>query len=282
MSETTDLKIDLGTDSLSLYRHASGYQLLTQNVPRNARPFIHPITAPGGQGVLTEDAPAHHPWQHGLYVGLKRVNGVGFWEESLRGKPTDGTFDPVSLQVTLQGASRVGWQVVTDWRAPDRSALLRETQAWQFQDRGEHYLLDLSWTLAAQASLEIEQAAYGGLFLRMPFNEALGGQVVTSEGKSDLAADAERARWLSVSMMLHDLSRPVTVTLMDAPSNPNHPSPWRVDGELGVSPSRCISGAWHVAEGASANHTYRLLIHLGEPDPTLNEAVFSEFARETA
>ena len=44
------------------------------------RPFLHPVTTPGGQ-VLTRDAPEDHPWHHGLWFTIKFVNEENFWEE---------------------------------------------------------------------------------------------------------------------------------------------------------------------------------------------------------
>lgn len=64
---------------LAIARSPLTTPLLVQQARPHHRPYIHPILAPDGCGVLTEDAPPHHPWQHGLYVGLNDVNGVGFW-----------------------------------------------------------------------------------------------------------------------------------------------------------------------------------------------------------
>ena len=33
------------------------------------------------------------------------------------------------------------------------------------------------------------------------------------------------------------------IAILDHDQNPEHPVPWRVDGQLGISPSRCIVGA---------------------------------------
>src|SRR5688500_12289381 len=35
----------------------------------NARPYLHPVRDGGGNVVLTEDKPADHPWQHGIFTG---------------------------------------------------------------------------------------------------------------------------------------------------------------------------------------------------------------------
>src|SRR5688572_23774801 len=61
--------------SFSVYRGQSPEPLLTQVAKPDERPYIHPIIAPDGRGVLTEYRPKHHLHQTGLYWGLKRLNG---------------------------------------------------------------------------------------------------------------------------------------------------------------------------------------------------------------
>ncbi|NRA38770.1 MAG: PmoA family protein, partial [Planctomycetes bacterium] len=53
--------------------------LLEQRCEAGRRPYIHPLFPLDGHGVLTEDSPDHHTWQHGLYTGLHGVNGSDFW-----------------------------------------------------------------------------------------------------------------------------------------------------------------------------------------------------------
>ena len=64
---------ELGT--IEIYR--KGWQITYFNPARrsNHRPYIHPIIAPDGKGVLTEYSPSHHQHQTGLYWGFTRVNG---------------------------------------------------------------------------------------------------------------------------------------------------------------------------------------------------------------
>ena len=61
--------------TLSVYRGSQPAPVLVQNARPDARPYLHPIAAPDGHGVLTEYRPAHHPHQTGLYWGFTRVNG---------------------------------------------------------------------------------------------------------------------------------------------------------------------------------------------------------------
>ena len=92
----SELRVETQLGRVSVLRAGSTTPILVQNAEADHRPFIHPIMSPGGAGVITENAPSHHLWQHGLYIGLNDVNGVGFWMEGLResAAATDGTFHP--------------------------------------------------------------------------------------------------------------------------------------------------------------------------------------------
>jgi len=53
---------------------------------------------------------------------------------------------------------------------------------------------------------------------------------------------------------------------MDHPSNPEHPTPWRADGQLGVGPCRALAGDWEIPAGAAAIFRHRLLVACGALD----------------
>jgi len=72
------LSYDSSAETISVFGN-NQQLLLTQNVKSDIRPYIHPIVAPDGKGVLTEFSPAHHKHQTGLYWGLKKVNGRDYF-----------------------------------------------------------------------------------------------------------------------------------------------------------------------------------------------------------
>lgn len=240
----TALRVEHAPDQLRIFRDGLATPLLTQRAAKDKRPFIHPILAPDGVGELTENEPGHHLWQHGLYVGLNDVNGVGFWTEGLheKSKDKDGTFHPQPLAAPKAEGSRVAWRVVTAWRSPKGEPMLCETQTWKFADFGRHYVLDLDWTLAAEADLTFGKYAYGGLFLRMPVRPDCAGVALNSAGQTNDAAEGQRAAWVSVHLNIPGrealAQRACGIAMLDHPSNPEHPAPWRVDGQLGIAPSR--------------------------------------------
>ncbi len=252
-------------ERIAISRVGAAKPLLVQNAAADARPFLHPILAPDGDGELTENEPPHHPWQHGLYTGLNDVNGYGFWTESLTRNSQDGSFHPLPLAAPIVEEERVAWKVVAQWKAPGGALLLTEAQHWKWEDRGGTFVLDLCWELQAATDLRFGSSSYGGLFLRMPWRRETGGAVLSSEGAGSQAeAEGRRARWMALSMPLPKCAAGCAgLAMLDHPGNAEHPSTWRVDDNMGIAPSRSIAGAWHLDQAETVSSRYRLLALFG-------------------
>jgi hypothetical protein len=261
------LRAESSEQSISIYRGDEVEPILVQHAEADHRPFIHPVVAPDGNGVLTENAPPHHPWQHGIYVGLNDVNGVGFWKEGHLLSPQDGSFHPKPLSSAVVNAHEVSWEVETQWRGPQGNLMLTETQQWHIQVHDDVYVLDLGWSLRAEIDLTFGKHSYGGLFLRMPYRKEWGGEALNSEGLQNSAAEGQRARWVACHMPIEGREDPAGFVYMDHPNNIEHPSPWRVDDQLGISPSRCIAGQWQLKSGETQTSQYRILVFCGAADP---------------
>lgn len=255
-----------------------GTPVLTQHAGSGTRPYLHPIHAPGG-GVVTEDRPGHHPWQHGLYIGFNDVNGIGFWKEGLQESTaaTDGSFDSRLLAGPQSSASGTAWKVATDYRDSDGATMLHDVQCWTVRILDARLELDLDWTLTAARHLVFGQFAYGGLFLRMPYRSQTGGLAIDSEGNSQ---DGQSARWVAVSMALAETGEPVEVAMLDHPGNPGSPAHWRIDGELGIGPAPSIPGPWSLAEGEARRLRYRLLVWPEPVEPDTIDATWQRYASE--
>jgi len=256
-------------------------ELVVQNAPADLRPFVHPLRAPDGDGVLTEDRPDHHPWQHGLYIGLNDVNGVGFWMEGLHEpcRETDGTLHPRPLEPPELSDGIARWRVVTDYCGPAGERMMTEEQRWTLTLTRTGYLLDFDWELKAGVDLRFGRYDYGGLFLRMPWRPDAAAGVLTSEGISEQArAEAQRARWVAVHMNIDGRQDPAGLVIMDHPDNPGHPVPWRVDGQYGFGPNRCIAGAWELRQGERTVSRYRVAPFCGVGRADRIERDYEEFA----
>ncbi len=272
--------VEHSAEQLAIFRGGFVHPVLVQNAVPHERPFIHPLLAADGMGELTENEPPHHPWQHGLYTGLNDVNGYGFWTENLTGKPQEGSFHPLPLIAPVVCEQSVAWTVVTEWKATGGELLLTEKQEWIWEEREATFTLDLHWILQAATDLRFGHSSYGGLFLRMPWRASTQGEVLNSEGaNSQATAEGQRARWLALSMPLpkREVGR-AGVALLDHPSNPQYPNPWRVDDNLGISPSRCIAGEWSLAAHEITTSRYRLVAFNGSSDGSFIEAQWKLFA----
>lgn len=274
------LHLEAEPDRVSIYRIGSPTPILVQNAPRDLRPFIHPIIVPGGSASITENAPDHHPWQHGLYIGLNEVNGVGFWTEGLDAQVAhlDGTFHPEILGAATAIENTARWSVVTEYREPRGETLFHERQDWTIADLGERYSLDLVWTLRADQALTFGEFDYGGLFLRMPFRRETGGTVFNSAGQEGRDAAGQRARWVAAQMPIPGDEGEIFAAILDHPQNLEHPVPWRVDKELGINPSVSIAGEWTIPAGEKRVLHYRLILGGGRVEASDIHEAWASFS----
>lgn len=248
--------------------------LIAQTCRPGLRPYLHPIMAPDGRGCLTEDSPAHHPWQHGLAVGLHGVSGSDFWFDQGEG------VGRIEVQPPQARGDR-GWRCISIWRHHQGHVLLNETQDWDVACHGGVLSLDLHWRLDATVDLSVNRCAYGGLFLRMPWRADAGSVVVDSEGRRDGACEQQPSRWVAQHLHLVGRDDPAGMAILDHPANRPHPCPWRVDGQRGLNPSPCIDGPWTLARGGARAWRYRILAFTGACDPARIDAAWSTFASET-
>ena len=54
--------------------------------------------------------------------------------------------------------------------------ILLETQNWTFQEKDHKLLASLEWKGTALEDITINEFSYGGMFLRMPWNENIEGE----------------------------------------------------------------------------------------------------------
>ena len=112
-------------ETISIFRGAETKPILTQNAKANFRPYLHPLVAPDGKGVLTEYSPGHHKHQTGIYWGYTRVNGRDYFHH-----PDAGYWRRVSVTVVEAKGAQVKWQTVYDLLDSTGTAVLTETQNW--------------------------------------------------------------------------------------------------------------------------------------------------------
>ena len=233
--------------------------ILTQVFKKDERPYIHPIIAPDSKGVLTEYRPAHHLHQTGIYWGLKLVNGRDYFM-----KWRSDYWRGVSASIIEGKGKQVKWQTVYDMIDEKGNTIMVETQNWSMQEYDGKYVLDLEWKGEAKTDVTMGKYYVGGLFVRMPWVKGTIGEIINSAGQRNMEIEAQRAIWSDVGIKVDGRDDFAHIAIFDHPNNKAFPTPWRVDTQLGLGPSRQILGDWKIAKGETEVIRYRLLVYTGE------------------
>jgi putative membrane-bound dehydrogenase-like protein len=256
------IRQDERAGTLSVYRTGRREAILTQNARPDARPYLHPIAAPDGRGVVTEFSPAHHKHQTGLYWGFTRVNGRDFFHN-----PHGDYWRRVSTAVTQQSGDEVRWQTVYDLLDEASRAVLTETARWTLREDASRFLLDLEWRGEAKTDVTIGRYDYGGLFLRMPWRDGMRAEVVNAARQRNERAEGQRAMWIDVAMQVEGRTDLAHVAIFDHPDNSGYPQAWRVDGQFGVGSARTRTADWNIKKGETEVVRHRFVVYTG----TLND-----------
>lgn len=252
---------DDGQGSISVARGDDTAAILTQNAKEGVRPYIHPIVAPDGKGSLTEFSPSHHKHQTGLYWGLKEVNGRDYfmnWKEDY--------WKRRSAEVRNEEGLAVKWRTVYDLLDDKGNSILTETQTWTFAEDEGKYILDLTWEGEAHTDVAIGKFYVGGLFVRMPWHAGIKGEAINAAGQRNAEGEGQRAIWNDLGIQVPGRTDMGHIAILDHPDNAGFPSPWRVDNELGVGPSRQILGDWMISAGDTEVIRYRIVVYSGDHD----------------
>ncbi len=236
----------------------AGDVLVTQNAPLDHRPFLHPVTPADGQGSYTQYSPDHHKHQTGVYWAYTNINGRDYFHN-----PSDGYWKRVIARVGQAQDSVVTWSVSYDLLAEDGSPVLRETQNWSAKMRGDEIVTDVEWRGMAHVDVSVAAHDYGGLFVRMPWEEGADGYAINTARQRNQSAEQKRAMWMDVGMKVEGRDDYAHVAIFDHPDNDGFPQNWRVDDQLGIGPSRSIQGDWSIKKGETEVIKHRLVFYTG-------------------
>ena len=249
---------DSVTGIITITRQDEGSPILTQHAATDHRPYLHPIVPPDGKGSFTEYSPGHHKHQTGIYWGFTRLNGRDYFHH-----PEGEYWRMVSSRVLAANGPRVAWQTVYDLLDESGEAVLRETMTWAMQERDSMYVVDLEWRGDAFVDVTVGEYDYGGLFIRMPWEEGIQGRVINAARQQNALAEGKRAMWVDVGMQVKGRDDFAHIALFDHPENSGYPQPWRVDGQLGVGPVRARLGDWTIDQGNTEIIKHRLVFYTG-------------------
>jgi len=271
----TGLRItqDAKAGTITVHRAGRPGAIVTQTAPPDARPYIHPIVAPDGKGVLTEFSPEHHKHQTGLYWGFTRLNGRDYFHNR-----QGDYWRRVSATVTQASGDEVRWQTIYDLLDEAGNAVLTETQRWSVREDRGRFLLDLEWRGQARVDVTIGKYDYGGLFLRMPWKPGMRAEVVNAARQRNARAEGQRAMWVDVAMQVDGRDDLAHLALFDHPDNAGYPQPWRVDDQFGVGTARARNADWTITKGNVEVIRHRLVAYTGTLDDVALTAAWSEYS----
>ena len=260
-SKITSLNIiqDEKLSTISIFRKNEKTPILTQVAKENFRPFLHPMVAPDGNGLLTEYSPGHHKHQTGIYWGYTRVNGRDYFHH-----PEGDYWRKIKARVIKNSGNEVKWETMYDLLDEKGNPVLTETQTWSMREENGKYLLKLIWTGEAITDVTIGMYDYGGLFVRMPWKEGIDGEVVNGARQKNEKAEGQRSNWVDVGMKVEGRKDRAHIAVFDHPENNGFPQHWRVDNQLGIGVARARKGNWEIKKGKIETIKHELVVYTGE------------------
>jgi len=253
--------------------------------PDLRRPFVFPILGPLGRP-LTRMGHPHDPITHShhnsVWISHADVDGVPFWPDQKAGQITVDRIEELG-----DGAEAAFLITQGTWRRPEGGgALLRERRRVLAKLLPEkEWLLAIDLQLFADGkAVTLGKTPFGMIGVRMAKTIGVtdgGGTIRNSEGGVDESGVFwKRARWV-------DYSGPIAtgvaegVTLLDHPSNPNHPTVFHVRDDGWMGASLTFDGPRVVEPGKPLRLCYGLYVHGGLPSREALEGRWKEFSTFT-
>ncbi len=289
------------------------------------KPVLYPLRTAKGtivtRGFPLDPRPGErvdHPHHVGMWFNHGDVNGLDFWNNSdaipKEQAPKMGTILHRKILDAKSGAESGELAVETEWMTPENKVLVREQTRFVFRGTPASRTIDRITTLTAldqrvvfkdnkestlgiRVTRALEQPAdkpevftdASGKATSVPVldNKGVTGQYISSEGLKGDAVWGTRGRWTLLGGTVE--SEPVTLAILDNPSNPGFPTYWHARGYglFAANPlgQKALSNGKDelnltLEPGKSVTFKYRVLILSGKVTPEDVEAQYKRFAQE--
>jgi hypothetical protein len=258
-----------------------------------------------------------HPHHIGLWFNHSDVNGLDFWNNSeaipAAQKDRMGTILFKGIRKVESGAGQGALEVSSDWVTPKGKTLLHETTRYVFRAGPNLRSVDRITTLtAADTTVTFHDNKDGTLGLRVRreleqpsdqpevFTDGSGratavpvlnnagvtGRYRNAEGVEGDDVWSTRSRWTELTGTVE--GEPVTVAILDHPSNYNFPTYWHARG-YGLFAANPLGAKdftkgqkvddFTLKPGQSTTFRYRVLILNGPTTPEGIEQRYQEWAK---
>ncbi|HMC78649.1 MAG TPA: PmoA family protein, partial [Vicinamibacterales bacterium] len=230
------------------------------------KPVLYPLRTANGtlitRGFPLDPRPGErvdHPHHVGMWLNHGDVNGLDFWNNSdaipAAQAPKMGTIYHRKIVEAKSGATQGELTVETAWMTPDNKQLLKETTHFVFRGGADSRTIDRVTTLTAldqkvvfkdskeaflgmRMTRALEQPAdkaevftdASGKATAVPVldNKGVTGKYISSEGKQGDDVWSTRGKWTMLGGTVE--GEPVTVAILDHPSNVGYPTHWHARG----------------------------------------------------
>ena len=269
------------------------------------KPILYPLRTASGIDI-TRGYPferragerVDHPHHVGHWLNYGDVNGIDFWNNSdavsEERRQRMGTIVHRSVNSTESGADTGSFTVEMDWLYPDGSVVLKESTRFIFHKAEDRRIIDRLTTLrAANGPVAMTDNKEGMIAIRVtralehsdpkpvlltdaegqPLpekeinNDIVTGEYLSSDGTRGTEVWGTRSPWMLLSGTIQQ--EPVSVAIIDHPTNPGYPTYWHARGYglFAANPlgQKALSGGqdelnFELADGASATFRYRMAI----------------------
>lgn len=254
----------------------SRYHFSTQD----QRPFLYPIIGPSGKSLTRMGHPRDangHSHHNSVWVAHHDVDGISFWGDTGKGRIVQKKirYEDTDDEALIEAENA--------WNNDAGQTLLKEVRTLRFRSQAEgQWLLVIDLVFTADKPVTLGKTSFGPVAVRMAKTIGVhdgGGTMRNSAGGiNEKEIFWKPAKWV-------DYSGPMPkgaiegITLMDHPTNPNHPAVYHVrdDGWMGASTTfaepRVIDQEHPLAL------RYALWVHGGLPSAEAISAQFEAFAK---
>jgi len=245
------------------------------------RPFVFPMIGPSGRSLSRMGHP-HDPESHShhnsVWIAHHDVNGISFWGDHEKGRIIHRRIEAFD-----DGDDHAWVQTLNEWvNEADRKVLMQEHRRTQVRplDNGQ-WLLLIDLQFESKERVTFGKTPFGLVGVRMAKSIGTndgGGEIRNSEGGvNEKEIFWKRAKWV-------DYSGPITnkaiegMTLMDHPTNPNHPSVFHVRADGWMGSSLTEDAPRMLESGKPLRLRYGIYVHRGQPDVKALDRAWEEFA----
>lgn len=200
-----------------------------------------------------------HPHHVGLWLNYEAVNGLDFWNNSpaipFEKRNSYGSIYHEAVVAQQAKGNKASLQVTASWKNKAGETQLTEKTEYRFLVQGKQWQVERITTLTAAAKKVVFKDVKDGMLairvareLEQPSKESssfvdangivtkvdqlpaenITGMYTSSEGITGDAVWSTRARWVMLNGKIKD--EPITVAMIDHPSNFGYPTYWHARG----------------------------------------------------